>query len=242
MRKNTFIYSVLLFLLLTSFSVNNEGEKLSVEPEISFSQYAHEFYSCINDKDLNTDAFKIALNGYFTLLSQDELLNKKYLTIIDMSVSANEERFFVIDMETQQVVYKSLVAHGRNTGEEFATHFSNKNRSYQTSLGFYKTAETYNGKRFFKNDIRCYSHGCVRVQHPLELAKLILEQDNNNYNLDSVNRYIGNKKKKTMTLNTNIPIHIQYFTCGTDTNNNIVFYEDIYNLDEKLEELMGLNN
>jgi len=147
MKKNTFIYSALLFILLSSFSTENENKVLNTEPEISFSQYVHEFYTCINDKELNSEAFNIALNGYFTLLSQNELLNKKYLTIVDMSVSANEERFFVIDMETQNLVYKSLVAHGRNTGEEFATRFSNKNSSYQTSLGFYKTAETYDGKR-----------------------------------------------------------------------------------------------
>lgn len=97
-------------------------------------------------------------------------------------------------------------------------------------------------KRYFKNEIRAYSHGCIRVQHPLQLAELILEADENKYNIDSVKTYIGNRKQKKITLNTKIPIYIQYFTCGTDSNNKIVFYKDIYGLDEKLEELMGLNN
>ena len=80
------------------------------------------------------------------------------------------------------------------------------------------------------------------MQHPLELADLILTSDKNDYNIDSVNVYIINKTQKRITLNKKIPVHIHYFTCGTDTSGNIVFYKDFYNLDPKLEELMGLNN
>ena len=111
--------------------------------------------------------------------------------------------------------------------------FPNKNSIY-----FHDTPS----KRYFKNEIRAYSHGCVRVQHPLELADVILQSDQNKYNIDSVNTYVKSKKQKRITLNTKIPVHIQYFTCGTDTNSNIVFYKDIYGFDEKLKELMGLNN
>ena len=52
-------------------------------------------------------------------------------------------------MKTQQLEYKSLVAHGRNSGLEYANRFSNKISSHQTSLGFYRTAETYIGKHGF---------------------------------------------------------------------------------------------
>jgi hypothetical protein len=43
-------------------------------------------------------------------------------------------------------LYNSLVAHGRNTGNEFATSFSNSAQSYKSSLGFYATGEIYSGK------------------------------------------------------------------------------------------------
>jgi murein L,D-transpeptidase YcbB/YkuD len=82
----------------------------------------------------------------------------------------------------------------------------------------------------------------VRVQHPFELADLILRTDENEYNIDSVNVYVKNRKQKKISLNNKLPVYIQYFTCGTDTNNNIVFYKDIYGLDKKLEELMQLNH
>lgn len=97
-------------------------------------------------------------------------------------------------------------------------------------------------KGFFMNDIRAYSHGCVRLQNPFGLADIILSYDNNKYNVDSVHVFITNKNQKRIKLNKKIPINIEYFTCGTDTNNTIVFYKDIYELDGKLEKLMQLKH
>ena len=96
-------------------------------------------------------------------------------------------------------------------------------------------------KSFFRNELRAYSHGCVRVQNPTMLAGIILENDNHEYNLDSVNALISRKEQKRITLNKKLPVYIQYFTCGIDSSENLVFYPDIYGLDNKLEELMGLN-
>ncbi len=150
MQKSILIIVTIFFVFLTSFSFKDGAkETTTIAPKFTIQQYTNQLYNCINEEHINVSAFKIALKGYFTLLLDNELANKRYLTIIDMSLSANVERFFVIDMETQQLVYKSLVAHGRNSGEEFATQFSNDERSYQTSIGFYKTAETYDGKKGF---------------------------------------------------------------------------------------------
>ncbi len=115
----------------------------------SFSTFSVELYHKINDADLNFDAFKYGLKGYLKLQSENNLKNSDYLTIVDMSVSANTERLFIINMETQQLEHKSLVAHGRNSGLEYAKQFSNKMSSHQTSLGFYTTAETYIGENGF---------------------------------------------------------------------------------------------
>jgi L,D-transpeptidase catalytic domain len=150
MRKSVIILSAILLVISTSFSNKNGVEETpEKEPTFSFNQYAVQLYECVNDAEININAFNIALKGYYKLLSENEICNKKYLTIVDMSKSSNADRFYVVDMEKQQLVYKSLVAHGRNTGEEFASSFSNEQSSYQTSLGFYITAETYDGKRGF---------------------------------------------------------------------------------------------
>ncbi len=141
-----FISSVYASEITTTPSIEHS---LKISSENSFSSYSANLYDKINDQELNFDAFKYALRGYLELKQQNKLKNSNYLTIIDMSASSNSERFYLINMKTQQLEYKSLVSHGRNSGGTFAKQFSNKVSSYQTSLGFYKTAETYIGKHGF---------------------------------------------------------------------------------------------
>lgn len=141
------IFPVYAWETVSSIPNYNLTEKIAVKN--SFSTYSIDLYDKINDADLDFDAFKYGLKGYLKLLNEGKLNNITYLTIIDMSSSANNKRLFIINMNTQQIEHKSLVAHGRNSGLEFATRFSNKTSSYQSSLGFYKTAETYIGKHGF---------------------------------------------------------------------------------------------
>ena len=53
---------------------------------------------------------------------------------------------YVIDLDSKSLLFHSLVAHGQKTGGNKAYHFSNKSESHKSSLGFFKTAETYSGK------------------------------------------------------------------------------------------------
>lgn len=91
------------------------------------------------------ESFTKAFEGY-TQLKEQGLIVKDFLTIVDFGLSSNEERLWVVDMLNRKIVLQSLVAHGRNSGEEFASEFSNKSESYQSSLGFYATGEVYQGK------------------------------------------------------------------------------------------------
>ena len=91
------------------------------------------------------ECFSNALKGYYQL-KESGSIQKELLTIIDFSLSSNVKRLWVIDVATNTVLFHSLVAHGRNTGEEFANSFSNQAESYKSSLGFYVTGEIYNGK------------------------------------------------------------------------------------------------
>lgn len=68
------------------------------------------------------------------------------MTIIDYSQASVEERFFVIDVDKRKLLYHSLVAHGVNSGENFALRFSDKPNSRCSSLGMYRTGEMYYGK------------------------------------------------------------------------------------------------
>jgi hypothetical protein len=69
----------------------------------------------------------------------------RLLTIIDYSKASTEPRLWVLDLEREQVLFEELVAHGRESGENFATRFSNAEGSHQTSLGLFRTADTYVG-------------------------------------------------------------------------------------------------
>jgi len=91
------------------------------------------------------ECFSNGLKGYYQL-KESGVIQKELLTVIDFSLSSNIKRLWVIDLSTNTVLFQSLVAHGRNTGEEFANSFSNQAESYKSSLGFYATGEIYNGK------------------------------------------------------------------------------------------------
>ncbi|RRA94645.1 murein L,D-transpeptidase catalytic domain family protein [Paenimyroides viscosum] len=91
------------------------------------------------------ESFKAAFKGYYKLKEEGKL-NKDLLTIIDFTKSSTERRMWVIDMKSNEILYQTVVSHGRNSGKEYATDFSNTRESYKSSLGFYTTAETYFGK------------------------------------------------------------------------------------------------
>ncbi|MFP9112466.1 murein L,D-transpeptidase catalytic domain family protein [Flavobacterium sp. RHBU_3] len=91
------------------------------------------------------DCFQKAIEGY-NLLKEEGKIKKDLLTVIDFTQSSNTKRLWIIDMDTRTVLYNSLVAHGRNSGDEFASTFSNADSSYKSSLGFYLTGEIYSGK------------------------------------------------------------------------------------------------
>lgn len=91
---------------------------------------------------LDPDIFQRALKG----IDEYEFKKTNLLTIIDYTKASYQKRLYVIDLEQEKLLYTSLVAHGRNSGVQFAEVFSNKNRSLMSSPGFYRTAETYHGK------------------------------------------------------------------------------------------------
>jgi L,D-transpeptidase catalytic domain len=95
---------------------------------------------------LSQDAFNYAWKGYQHLLEQKKISRSNYLSICDFSQSSSKKRFYIIDVETASLIINTYVAHGRNSGGEYATSFSNTPESLQSSLGFYVTQNTYIGE------------------------------------------------------------------------------------------------
>lgn len=94
---------------------------------------------------LTKAAFDYAYKGYTYLQEKRMLTRASLLTICDFSQSSRRKRFFVIDMNSQKVLINTYVAHGRKSGSEYASSFSNSPESHMSSLGFYKTETTYYG-------------------------------------------------------------------------------------------------
>ena len=91
---------------------------------------------------VNREAFVHAVKGYEKITSR----KKDILTLIDFSKPSNQVRLHVFDLQKKSLLFSSLVAHGKNSGGLMATHFSNREGSHQSSLGFYLTENTYQGK------------------------------------------------------------------------------------------------
>jgi len=100
----------------------------------------------LNTFGLSKQAYNYAIRGFQTLRSMGKLNNDSVIAIIDFSLSSSEKRLFVIDIKNYQVLFNTYVAHGRNSGAEYAKKFSNRMQSNESSLGFYVTGDTYNGE------------------------------------------------------------------------------------------------
>ena len=104
--------------------------------------------------------FEKAYLGYIDLKLSGMLpLNKNILSIIDFRLPSIKKRFWVIDLKTKTVLYYTYVAHGENSGGKYAIDFSNTEGSHQSSLGFYKTEETYYGRNGLSLRLSGLEHG-----------------------------------------------------------------------------------
>jgi hypothetical protein len=95
---------------------------------------------------LSHEAFMYGLQGYTDLTTAGQLKNDRILTIADFSLPSSKKRLFVIDLLTGKLLFNTFVSHGRNSGTDMATEFSNDLNSFKSSLGFYVTGNTYKGE------------------------------------------------------------------------------------------------
>lgn len=88
-------------------------------------------------------------------------------------------------------------------------------------------------KRLFANDVRAYSHGCVRLHQPFDLAKALLVSDHQKINPDSLTSLIKRGIQKVVELNDPFPVYLEYITAVGDSSGMIHFLPDVYGRDEK---------
>lgn len=95
-------------------------------------------------------------------------------------------------------------------------------------------------RHLFKNSYRAVSHGCVRLENPLELAQYIMQQDQS-WTPTELTKVIDEGKNKIINLPKPIPVDLVYITVWIDENDNAVFYEDIYERNSMVRQAFFIN-
>jgi hypothetical protein len=109
---------------------------------LSFSNLVDKgLYEKLNTPGLDKKVLNRALDG----LEKIQAKNKDIITVIDYTKPSTEKRMFVIDLKNEKVIFDTYVAHGKNTGEKYAKSFSNVLNSKKSSVGFFKTSNSYMG-------------------------------------------------------------------------------------------------
>jgi L,D-transpeptidase YcbB len=88
-------------------------------------------------------------------------------------------------------------------------------------------------RSLFEKKVRAFSHGCVRVQNPRELAELVLGWD-----AERVDEAIAQGANQAVKLSRKLPVHLAYFTAWPDETGRIIMYPDVYSRDAQLEKAL----
>ena len=120
---------------------------------------------------LQPQVFELAMTGYYNMRKRDLLTLLNPIAIVDYNQPSTAERLFLIDVESQKLMMQSLVAHGKNTGNNFARNFSNKPGSLASSLGFLVTGRTYFGKHGYSLKLKGVEPG---FNHNAEKRYLVI--------------------------------------------------------------------
>ena len=137
------LYLFLLFLPANYTTTRSSSPLIPADPAAAMSSVCRQLYADMQlDSMVDYTAFEQAITGAQAI----ERRNKDIITLIDFTKPSTEERLYVLDIRHKRLLFSSLVSHGKNSGGNYATSFSNKVNSYKSSLGFFVTENTYQGK------------------------------------------------------------------------------------------------
>jgi hypothetical protein len=138
---------------------------------------------------LSRQAFEYGIKGFGYLLSTGKLHSDRIISIVDFSLPSSKKRLFVIDLKNDKVLFHTYVSHGRNSGREVAREFSNAPESFKSSLGFYVTGGTYQGKHGYSMRLMGEENGIN--DNALSRAIVMHSADYINENVIKMQGFIG---------------------------------------------------
>jgi len=104
-------------------------------------------------------ALQMALTSLKSLQAMGASVRLDRLMVIDYAKPAREPRLWVFDLTSKRLLFEEQVAHGRNSGGERSTQFSNEPGSLMSSLGVFLTGDTYIGKHGLSLRLRGMEEG-----------------------------------------------------------------------------------
>lgn len=108
---------------------------------------------------LRKEVLRLALDATGCAAQRGLVKRRDIVTVIDYSLPSSQPRLFVFDLAAQKLLFRELVAHGKTTGGDRASFFSNTPGSLATSLGLYVTADTYVGSNGYSLRLRGLEEG-----------------------------------------------------------------------------------
>lgn len=94
---------------------------------------------------LRSEVLRLALESSACAAQRGLVRRQNIISVIDYSISSSHQRLFVFDLQARKLLFQELVAHGKNSGGDIASYFSNSSGSLATSLGLFVTSDTYFG-------------------------------------------------------------------------------------------------
>jgi len=119
---------------------------------------------------INRKVFNLALDAASCAVRSGDVEDLATLTVIDYSRPSTVKRLWVFDLRARTRLYEELVAHGRGSGGNLAKAFSNQPESHQSSLGLFRTEDTYEGK----NGYSLRLHGLEEGYNDLAYTRAIV--------------------------------------------------------------------
>ena len=94
------------------------------------------------------------------------------------------------------------------------------------------------GKNLFDRTVRTFSHGCIRVKNPLQLAQLLLGGEENGWSVKRIDDIIASGENNRIALSPEVPINILYRTAWVEADGTVEFRPDVYGRDAAMAKVL----
>ena len=92
-------------------------------------------------------------------------------------------------------------------------------------------------KNLFGRTVRTFSHGCIRVENPLDLAEMLLRHDED-WPRERIESVVRGGERKVVSLDESIPVHLTYLTAWVNKDGSVHFRDDVYERDKRLAAVL----